>query len=195
MPDGTTKEAIDGGRAGQERLGHRLAQERIMDLTAAALVAMVVSFVVFGTAAAWYALPRMRAVALAAAITPLLWIHAFRYVALQLFSAQAFGFAVPDGTRDQIVYGDLIGMGLALATLYALRHRWRYAIPLAWGFVVATVLDLGNAAVAGIREGLFDKAADVSWLILTFYVPALWISVVLVAWALWTRRGEPIASS
>jgi hypothetical protein len=62
-------------------------------------------------------------------------------------------------------------------------------------FVAATVLDLGNAAVMGIREGLFDKAADVSWLILTFYVPALWVSVVLVAWALWTRRGEPIASS
>jgi hypothetical protein len=39
------------------------------DLTAAALLAMVLSFVVFTTAAAWYAVPRMRAVALAAAIT------------------------------------------------------------------------------------------------------------------------------
>jgi hypothetical protein len=87
-------------------------------------------------------------------------------------------------------------MGLALATLYALRYQWRIAIPLAWVFVAATVLDLGNAAVMGIREGrLFDEATDVSWLILTFYVPALWISVVLVAWALWTPRGEPIASS
>jgi hypothetical protein len=122
------------------------------ELTAAALVAMVLSFVVFGTAAAWYAVPWMRTVALGAAITPLLWIHTFRYVALQLFSAQAFGFAIPDLTRDQIVYGDLIGMGLALATLYALRYRWRLAIPLAWAFVAATVLDLSNAAVMGIRE-------------------------------------------
>ena len=160
----------------------------MMDPTAAALVAMILSFVVFGTAAAWYAVPRMRAVALGAAITPLLWIHAFRYVALQLFSAQEFGFAIPDPTRDQIVYGDLLGMALALATLYALRYRWRYAIPVAWVFVVATVLDLGNAAVMGIREDLFDKATDVSWLILTFYVPALWVSVVLVAWRLWTRE-------
>jgi hypothetical protein len=157
------------------------------ELTAAALVAMVLSFVVFGTAAAWYAVPWMRAVALSAAITPLLWLHAFRHVALQLFSAQAFGFAIPDLTRDEIVYGDLIGMLLALATLYALHSRWRLAIPLAWVFVVATVLDLGNAAVMGIREHLFDKATDVSWLILTFYVPALWVSVALVAWRLWTR--------
>jgi hypothetical protein len=107
-----------------------------MDLTAAALVAMALSFVVFGTAAVWYVVPWMRTVALAAAISPLLWIHAFRYVALQLFSAQAFGFAIPNPTRDQIIYGDLIGMGLALATLYALRYRWRLAIPLAWVFVV-----------------------------------------------------------
>jgi hypothetical protein len=159
------------------------------DLTAAALVAMVLSFIVFGTAAAWYAVPRMRTVAVGAAITPLLWIHGFRYVALQLFSAQEFGFAIPDPTRDQIVYGDLVGMGLALATLYALRSRWRSAIPLAWVFVVATVIDLGNAAVLGIRQDLFDKATDVSWMILTFYVPALWVSAVLVAWRRWTRES------
>jgi hypothetical protein len=165
------------------------------ELTAAALAAMTLSFVVFATAAAWYGVPRMRAVALGAAITPLLWIHAFRYVALQLFSAQEFGFAIPDQTRDQIVYGDLIGMALALATLYALHDRSRVAIPLAWVFVVATVLDLGNAAVMGIREDLFDKAADVSWLILTFYVPALWVSVALVAWRLWMGRSERVASS
>jgi len=160
------------------------------NVTAAALVAMALSFVVFATAAAWYAAPRMRAAALGAAITPLLWIHAFRHVALQLFSAQEFGFAIPDLTRDEIVYGDLIGMGLALATLYALRYRWRVAIALAWVFVVATVLDLSNAAVMGIREHLFDKATDLSWLILTFYVPALWVSVVLVAWRLWTPEGS-----
>jgi hypothetical protein len=162
----------------------------VTELTAAALAAMLLSFVVFATAAAWYAVPWMRAVALGAAITPLLWIHAFRYVALQLFSAQKFGFAIPDLTRDEIVYGDLVGMVLALATLYALRHRWRLAIPLAWAFVVATVIDLSNAAVMGIREHLFDKATDVSWLILTFYVPALWVSVALVAWRLWTREGS-----
>jgi hypothetical protein len=165
------------------------------ELTVAALAAMILSFVVFGTAAVWYAIPRMRVVELGAAISPLLWVHAFRHVALQLFSAQAFGFAIPDPTRNAIVYGDLIGMVLALATLFALRYRWRFAIPLAWVFVVATVLDLGNAAISGIREELFDKATDVSWLILTFYVPALWVSVALVAWRLWPRRGEQLASS
>src|SRR5436190_17958344 len=83
----------------------------------------------------------MRTVALGAAITPLLWIHAFRYVALQLFSAQEFGFAIPDPTRDQIVYGDLIGMGLALATLYA----------------PALSMARGDPAGMGIRGGHRDR--------------------------------------
>jgi hypothetical protein len=86
-------------------------------------------------------------------------------------------------------------MVLALATLYALRPRWRSAIPPARVFVAATVLDLSNAAVVGIREHLFDKATDVSWLILTFYVPALWVSAALVAWRLWTRRDKRLPSS
>lgn len=163
-----------------------------MDLTMAALLAMVLSFVAYSTGAVWYLVPWMRGVALGLAITPLLWIHAFRHVALQLFSAQEFGFEVPDSTRDAIVYGDLAGMLLALVTLYALRFRPAAAVPLAWLFVVATVIDLANAAVMGLREDLFDKAADVSWLILTFYVPALWVSVALVAWQLWTRRAEPV---
>ena len=166
-----------------------------MNLTAAALLAMLLSFGVYGTGAVWYAVPRMRAAPLVAAITPLVWIHAFRHIALQLFSSQEFGFAIPDITRDEIAYGDLIGMALAIATLYALRSRWRFAVALAWVFVAATVIDLGNAAVMGIREDLFEKAADLSWLILTFYVPALWVSTALVAWQLWTRRSERIGGA
>ena len=156
---------------------------------------MLLSFVVYATAAVWYVAPWMRAAPLGVAIVPLLWVHAFRYVPLQLFSSQEFGFDIPDSTRDQIVYGDLAGMLLALATLYALRLRARIAVPLAWLFVVATVVDLANAAVTGLREDLFDKATDVSWLILTFYVPALWVSVALIAWQLWTRRAEPLVRS
>jgi hypothetical protein len=101
------------------------------EFTAAALVAMALSFVVFATAAAWCAVPWMRAVALGVAITPLLWIHAFRYVALQLFSAQEFGFAIPDPTRDQIVYGTWSGWcwPWPRCTPYALGGGWRSPWP------------------------------------------------------------------
>ena len=166
-----------------------------MDLTPAALLAMTLSFVVYATAAVWYAVPRLRGLPLGDALAPLLWIHAFRHIALQLFSSQEFGFAIPDAVRDQIAYGDLVGMLLALGTLYAIRFGRRLAVPLAWVFVVATTIDLANAALQGIREELFAEATDVSWLILTFYVPALWVSLGLVVWTLLTRRSEAVRAN
>jgi hypothetical protein len=155
-----------------------------MDLTVAALLAMTLSFVTYATGAIWYAVPRLRNLAVRDALVPLLWIHAFRHVALSIFSSQELGFAIPDAVRNQIAYGDLIGMLLALATLYAIRFASRLTIPLAWVFVAATTIDLANAAIQGIREDLFAEASNLSWMILTFYVPALWISLLLVVWKL-----------
>jgi hypothetical protein len=35
-------------------------------------------------------------------------------------------------------------------------------------------------------------ASGVTWLILTFYVPLLWVSLGLIVWQLVARRGEPL---
>jgi hypothetical protein len=121
-------------------------------------------------------------------------VHVFRHVALQIFSAQRSGFDVPDGVRDQIAYGDVVGMLLALAAILALRRRLRLANPLAWIFVLETVIDLGNALVGGIRDQLLGAAFGVTWLILTFYVPILWVSLGLVVWQLLMRRRHPLAA-
>lgn len=145
---------------------------------------MAASFLVFGIATAWYAVPWLRVRPLEQAAVPLLWIHAFRYVALQLISAQHFGFAASDAAVREIVYGDLIGSALAIASLIVLRGRSPLARPLMWTLVVATVVDLGNALRVGLAEQLFRVAHDLSLAILTFYVPLLWISIGLVTWLL-----------
>lgn len=99
---------------------------------------------------------------------------------------------MPDHLRDQIAYGDVAGMVLAVLALLALRARARMAIPLVWLFVVATAADLSNGLVGGMREGMLGKANGVTWLILVFYVPALWTTLALVVWQLLARRGEPL---
>lgn len=157
--------------------------------TLAAIVAMTWSFGVFGLVAAWYLVPRFAGRDLGAAVTPLLWVHAFRYVALQLVVARDVGFAASDTAAASIVYGDLVGAALAVVALVAVRMRARVAVPLLWTFVAATVLDLANALRIGLAERLFETATAVSWTILTFYVPMLWISVGLVAWLLLSRGG------
>jgi len=140
----------------------------------------------------WHVAPWLSRRSLAAALIPLLWVHAFRHVALQILSAQKFGFAVSDALRDRILYGDLTGMVLALLSIFSVRSRSRFAIPLVWVFVVATVVDLVDGNIGGIREGVLGQASGVTWLILTFYVPILWTSLGLIVWQLLRRGSEPL---
>jgi hypothetical protein len=158
-----------------------------VSLTVAAVVAMSASFVAGTFAAVSYIAPWLKTRPWPQALTPLLAVHLFRHVALQLVSAQRFGFDISNAGRDEIVFGDLAGMSLALMALAAVRFGSMLWKPLTWLFVVATVADLGNALVVGLREDLFARANGVSWLILTFYVPALWLTMGLVVWQLVTR--------
>lgn len=166
-----------------------------MTLTLIAGSATVLSFVIFSIMAAWYVAPWLRARQRAEALTPLLWIHAFRHVALQIFSAQKFGFVVSDGARDQIATGDVFGMILAVCAIIALHYRARIASLLTWALVVQTAFDLVYTAVLGVHEQLYATASGLTFLIVTFYVPLLWVSLVLIVWQLYSRRGEPLSST
>jgi hypothetical protein len=69
------------------------------------------------------------------------------------------------------------------------------AIPLAWLLVAETTIDTIINIRGGIRENLMGAAGGVTWLIIGFYVPLLIVSLVLIIWQLYTRRGERFDSS
>ena len=163
-----------------------------MSTESAAQLAMTVNFVTLVVLALWRYVPWSRERPLTVAATPLVAIHTARTIALQLYSSQANGFEVSDGTRNEIIWGDFVGAVLALATLLTIWLAPRYLRPIASLLVVVTVIDLANALIEGIREELLGKATDVSWLILTFYVPLLWVTIGLLGWLILTRRGGPI---
>lgn len=161
-------------------------------LQPAQAAAQLFSLVVFGTMARWYVAPWLRTLERSAALVPLVWIHVFRYVALQSFSAQRDGFPISNGGVRDIVGGDVAGAIIAFATLVALRYRPRVAIPLAWLLVAETTMDRAINIRGGIHENLMGAAGGVTWLIIGFYVPLLIVSVGLIIWQLYTRRGEPV---
>src|SRR5262249_43009627 len=147
----------------------------------AAELAMMASFVVCAVVAFLVVVPWARTVGRRKALAPLLGVHTGRHVALQLLSAQQLGaFGISNAGRDEIIYGDVAGMILALVALVAVHQGWKSWRALTWAFVAATALDLGNSLVVGLREELFGVAQNVSWLILTFYVPLLWVTLSLV---------------
>ncbi len=166
-----------------------------MDLTLVAEIATALNFAIFTLAAIWYVAPWLGTQQRAAALTPLVWVQVFRDIALQIFSAQHFGFLVSAPTRDMIAYGDVAGTILALISLVALRYRARIALLFVWILVLETVVDLLYGTVAGLHEHLFEKAFGVTWMILAFYVPVLWVSLGLIVWQLYSRRNEPLSLS
>lgn len=164
-----------------------------MNLKAAAGLAQMSSLIVFVMMARWYVVPLIRSRGRADALIVLLWVHVFRYVALQVYSAQQAGFPISDGGRDRIVYGDLAGMILALVALVALRHRARWSIAWVWLLVAETLIDTVTNVTDGIHEHLFGAANGVTWMVVCFYVPLLTVSLGLTVWQLYSRRGEALA--
>jgi len=158
-----------------------------VSLTAAGLIATTISLIVFVLLAVWYAVPWMRRQTLAVALALPLWVHVFRYVALQIFSAQHFGFRISDALANEIAWGDVAGALLALAALWLLRSRPRAAVMVLWVFAVESAVDLLNATAGGIRESGFQSAFAVTWLILAIYAQLLWVTLALVVWRLLTR--------
>jgi hypothetical protein len=61
-----------------------------------------------------------------------------------------------------------------------------------WLLVVETLFDTVTNVSGGIREHLFGAANGVTWMVVSFYVPLLMVSVGLTVWQLYTRRGEPL---
>ena len=165
-----------------------------MDTGTAAQLAMAANFATLIVLAVWRYVPWARERSVTDALVPLVAFHCARTVALQLYSAQGNGFEVSDSVRNQIVWGDQLGALLAIATLACLWVAPRAVRPIGWLLVVATVVDLANALIAGIREELLADATDVSWMILTFYVPGLWVSIGLITWLLATRAHELTAA-
>jgi hypothetical protein len=163
-----------------------------MSPTAASLVATSISFVIFILVAVWYAAPWMNRRPLVVALSVPLWIHAFRHVALQVFSARQFGFHIPENLASQIAWGDVAGGVLAVVALWLLRSRSRAAIVVIWLFVVETVVDFINASVISIRERTSETAHALTWLILNLYVPLLVVSLGLLVWQLVSRHSEAL---
>ena len=156
--------------------------------------AQFISLMVLVAAARWYAVPWLNARSRAEALTALLWVQVFRYVALQVFSAQHGGFPVSDSGAMEIVIGDVAGAAMAFAAIMLLRRRSRIAISVAWVLAAETAYDTVTNIQGGIREHLMGAASGVTWMILVFFVPVVVVSCVLMVWQLYARRGESLGS-
>ena len=159
-----------------------------MSGTALFLLQMSISFIVFVILAWWYLMPRISNLPLESALVPLIWIHVFRNIGLSILAPGAVDPTLPADFTNGVAYGDLAAAILAILSLLALRYRMPGAVILVWVFVVVGTADLILAVINGVRVDAFSHPLGASWLIVTMYVPALWVSSLIVFYLLLTRK-------
>jgi hypothetical protein len=157
---------------------------------AASSLATGLVFVWVALFSVWHVVPWMRRHPVTVALAGCLWVHALRIVALQVFSARAAGLHVSLGTARGIAFGDVAVGCMAVVGVWLLRRGSRAVVPFLWLFIVVAAADLVNASFLGVRENATDTATDLTWLILSVYVPILWATLALADWQLATRRSD-----
>jgi hypothetical protein len=153
----------------------------------------LLSIATYGLVAFWYVAPRIKKLGRADALIAILWVHVFRYVVLYLFQAQRDGYGISDAEVLTLVVGDLAGAAIALVGITLLRSRIRWGIGFAWLLFVATLADMIAAIRERILESLHNAPFGAWWLVFTFFAPLVPVSLPLLVWQLYSRRGHPLA--
>jgi hypothetical protein len=161
-----------------------------MTTTAVFALEIASSFLIIGLAAWWYAWPRLTAMRSADALSLLLFIHCFRTIGVSLL-VPAAGIDIPVRAAQEIGYGDLAAALLALISIVALRYRPALSRPIIWVFSIVGMLDLANAQYVGVLFNLLQHTLGPGWYIVTYFVPLLWVTHVLIVLLLVKqRRGQ-----
>ena len=73
------------------------------------------------------------------------------------------------------------------------RRKSAAGVALTWFLVAETAIDTFLNIRGGIEEHLMGAAGGVTWMILVFFVPAVIVSIGLLAWQLVSRRHEALS--
>ena len=140
------------------------------------LMQFVLSLIVVGLLAKWYAVPQLAEKPLQLTLMVLLVPHAFRHIGMTFVVPTLNQPGMPADFATAAAYGDLLSGFLALAALIALKGRWVVAIPLVWIFSIVGTADLTNA----LRQDGAIMYMGATWFIPTFIVPILLVTHVMI---------------
>ena len=145
---------------------------------------IIASVSVFGLIAVWYVLPYLTTIPRNSALIPLLFVHAFRYVGMTLLVPGMIDPTLTRGFLSSAAYGDLLEAVLALASIFALRSNFKFAIPLVWVANTWGFVDLLNAIRSVLQVNLPSYNLSTIWYIYVFFGPLVIVSHLMIFWIL-----------
>jgi len=141
---------------------------------------LLISCAVCAIVCKWYVWPYLTKLSLPSALIPLLFVHVPRYVGMTLLVTYMIDPKLPRSYVSSSAYGDLLEAALALASIFALRGRWRLAVPLVWVTNLWGFADLLNGVRSVIQSNVPNFNLATIWYIYTFYAPLVIASHVMI---------------
>ncbi len=90
----------------------------------------------------WFVFPKLAKLSIYDALVPMVLIHGLRYLGMVFMVDTQVYDAFPDDLAFTVGIWDYSTSILAIITAFALKNRWKYAIPLAWVFNIFGFTDL-----------------------------------------------------
>ena len=141
---------------------------------------ILTSVVVCTIVAVWYVWPSLTKLSRNSALTPLLWVHVPRYVGMTLLVTGMVDPKLPGEFLSNAAYGDLLAAAGALASIFALRSNWRFAIPLVWVTNTWGFVDLLNGVRGVLQLNIPSFNLATFWYVYTFYAPVVILSHLMI---------------
>ena len=138
------------------------------------------SVFVFSLVTGWYVWPYLTKLSRNSALIALLFVHVPRYVGMTLLVTGMVDPKLPGGFLSGAAYGDLLEAALALASIFALRSNWRFAIPLVWVTNTWGFVDLLNGVRGVLQLNVPSFNLATFWYVYTFYAPLVIVSHVMI---------------
>ena len=138
------------------------------------------SVFVFGLVTAWYVWPYLTRLPRNSALTLLLFVHVPRYVGMTLLVPGMVDPKLPAEFLSSAAYGDLLEAALALASIFALRSNWRFAIALVWATNIWGFADLLNGVRGVLQLNVPSFNLATLWYVYTFYAPIVLVSHLMI---------------
>jgi hypothetical protein len=144
-------------------------------------LSVAMSFIASGIIAWLFVWPRLKVMSRDDALLPLVVPHTFRFVGLSFLVPGVVSPSLAPAFAAPAAYGDLGAAILAIAAVFSLTYRTRWAIPLVWLFNLWGTIDLLNAIYQGqIGVGIGPGSLGAAFFIPTVIVPALLITHGLI---------------
>lgn len=128
----------------------------------------------------WWIQPKLVNLSIHKVLLPFIFLNSFRYLGLSFMAKEQFYDGFPSKFLATVGLWDLSVSVLAIITAFALKNKWKYAIPLVWIFNIFGFADLANAFPQFFSLKLYDYNLGFIWLMFVTYGLAAFLSHIFI---------------